>query len=362
LGFERVSLLVLAVLVVAAPRGGAAQPGGDGGDASASLELDAPPECATRKNLIARVGTRSHHIRFLAPAATASALRVVVAQSARGAVTGELTLVRPDGRRASRRLAAPTCAEIVDGLALIIAITLDPAHAITDPAVTAAGDADAPPASSSLPAAASASTPAAAPTPEPSPPAATAEPPPPEMVSTAAPAPTHRWAAVGAGGRLVVGPAPEVMPGIALHGMVAFDRPSLWSPAARLALARTAVGGLLQTGGTADFALDAGTMDACPFRLALPPLDLRACAAATLGRLTVQGTNTYSGRSAYRPFVAVGGSALAALGLGQRFEVGVRVAGAAPLIRDAFQFVPQVFYRVASVTLEVDLSLAMRFP
>jgi hypothetical protein len=90
--------------------------------------------------------------------------------------------------------------------------------------------------------------------------------------------------------------------------------------------------------------------------------EARACAAATAGRLTVQGSNTFSPRVRQRPFVTLGGSLLAALGLGRRFELVARLAAGAPLVRDAFQFSPEVFYRVASVTLEADLGLAMRFP
>lgn len=362
---------MFAGLVAAAPRPAAAQRGNDADGASASLEVAAAPECASRAGVMARVGTRSTRIKFVAPDAATSTLRVTVA-GPRGAVAGELTVVRPGGKHFVRRIVAPTCAEAADALALIIAITLDPTHTITEAAPTASST-DAGPGSGrgSAPAAsptrAAPTEPAAA-----SPSALRLPPPPPSLPAVVAkehaptelpPPPGRSWVAAGVGAHAITGPAPQVMPGIAVHVSAGIDRASIWSPAARLAVAHARVGGLVEAGGsTADFTLTGGTVDACPLALRVARFAARACAAAGAARLTAHGGNTYSPRSRQRPFVAVGASLIAALSLGRRLQIEARVAGAAPLIRDSYQFTPEVFYRVASVTLELDLGLSIRFP
>ena len=370
MGFERVTSLVLAGVVAAAPLPAAAQRGAaphasEADAASASLELQAAPECATRAGVIARVATRSPRIKFVAGAAATATLRVTVA-GPRGAVAGELAVARPAGKHFVRRIVAPTCAEAVDALALIIAITLDPAHAKAEPAPTTIdGGAGSTPPASTPP-----DSPARSAVPEPASPPPPLPPPPPfvpaaaaEETAAIAPAPRAKsWFAAGVAAHAIAGPAPRPMPGAAVHVSAGIDRGSIWSPAARLAFAHTRAGGLDQPGGTADFALDAATVDACPVSLEVASFAARACAAVTAARLTAQGGNTYSPRSRQRPFVAAGASLIAALGLGRRFQVDVRVAGGVPIIRDSFQFTPEVFYRVASVTLELDLGLSMRFP
>jgi len=48
--------------------------------------------------------------------------------------------------------------------------------------------------------------------------------------------------------------------------------------------------------------------------------------------------------------------------LGGVLEIRGRFGAGATLIRDAFLFTPEVFYRAASVTLVGDLGLGARFP
>lgn len=324
-------------------------------DASASLDLEAAADCATRTQLIARVATRSQNIQFVAPAAGVTALRVTIHAGARATVVGELGVSRPGGKRSLRRIVAPSCREAVDALALIVAITLDPAHAIADPAAVAAtGAMETTPVE-----------PPSGPSTDAAPPAPTPSPAGPEPSAAGEATPAGRaqsWLAAGAGARVMSGAAPRFMPGVAVHLAAGLNRASIWSPAARLSVAHVRVGGVSEPGGTADFTLDAGTLDACPLLFRVPRLEARACAAVTAGRLTAQGSNTFSPRVQGRPFVTLGGSLLAAVALSPRFELVARLAAGAPLVRDAFQFSPEVFYRVGSVTLEADLGLAIRFP
>lgn len=321
--------------------------------ATASLELEAARDCATRDALIARVSSRSQRIQFVAGSMTA--LRVTLSPTSHG-VNGELAITRANGKRFVRRIIARTCREVVDALALIIAITLDPAH--VQPEVELPGTEPVAPSD------AGASTP---PTPPEVPPAVAIKPPtePPAAAEAPESSPArepHGLLAAGIGGRVTSGPTPSIMLGIAAHVLAAWERRSIWSPAARLSFAHFAGGGVTRSDGIARFALDVASLDVCTLRGAIARLELRACATLLAGRLASEGSYTYSPRSASRPFAAAGGSLLTAIMLASRVELGARVAAAAPFARDAFQFTPEVFYRVASVTLELELGLAVRFP
>jgi hypothetical protein len=107
--------------------------------------------------------------------------------------------------------------------------------------------------------------------------------------------------------------------------------------------------------------LDLVGLDLCPLRLAVG-VEIRACAAGSLGRLTAQGSNAYDPRSVARPFATAGGTARLSLAFGSRVEARARLGAGATLWRDAFEFSPDVFHRVASVTLVGDVGIGVRFP
>jgi hypothetical protein len=134
------------------------------------------------------------------------------------------------------------------------------------------------------------------------------------------------------------------------------------SPALALTFAHLWSDPLAEGGGTAQFKLDWVGLDACPVRLALARIEMRACAAASFGRLAAEGSNTYDPRAVARPFATAGGAARLALLLPAHLEVRARFGAGATLWRDAFQFRPEVFHRTASVTLVGDVGIGVRFP
>jgi hypothetical protein len=166
----------------------------------------------------------------------------------------------------------------------------------------------------------------------------------------------------GADAELVFGAAPRVLPGFSLHALAALDRDGIWSPALVLRGTHAWTDGLVEPGGTASFALDAVTLDACALRLRLAPVEARACATGMVGRLAASGSNTYLPGSAARPYAAGGGALLAAADLGRFFVISGRFGAGASLIRDSFEFAPAVFHRTAAVTLAGSLGLGVRFP
>ncbi|HVT10547.1 MAG TPA: hypothetical protein VHO67_23970, partial [Polyangia bacterium] len=115
--------LLLGPLFVAA----AAAAAGSATDAGpvVRLEVDAPADCTTREELAARIAARSRRIELAPDAATT--VRVTVAPGPGGrAVAGALTIARPGAAPATRRITAASCDQATDGLALVIALALDP--------------------------------------------------------------------------------------------------------------------------------------------------------------------------------------------------------------------------------------------
>jgi hypothetical protein len=348
--------------------------------ASARLEVHALPDCTTREELVARVAARSRRIHFDddTPGPT---LRAIIAPGPRGAAVGELQISEPTGKISTRRISAPSCAEATDALALIIALTLDPTVAAAAPAAGPTPPAAAP----SRPTAET----RGAPTPPRAPPTAetpqhpgsqpsaeTSRPithalptrPPSDETSgvvVAVPEPpvaTRTRFGGGVAGEVVSGPAPSVLPGLSVYLMAALDRDALWSPAAIVRGTHAWTTGLLESGGTAAFTLDAVTLDACLLRLAGPVFEARACASALYGRLTAAGTETYSPATADRPYAAAGAALVFAAGLGRILELTGRIGGGASLVRDSFAFSPAVFHRTAAFTLTASLGIGVRFP
>ena len=117
---------------------------GDAGSSSATtparLEVRTVFGCTSRDALVARVEARSPRIRFVENE-EALAIRADFSAGSSGNVVGELILSGPGGKPSSRRILARSCAEAVDAVALIIAVTLDPisANAAGGPATSSVG-------------------------------------------------------------------------------------------------------------------------------------------------------------------------------------------------------------------------------
>jgi hypothetical protein len=309
------------------------------------LDVQAEPGCTSRSELVARVATRSARIQFVDDARFAA--QAVFTTPRPGEVVAELVLAADDGRPSRRRVVARSCAEATDAVALIIAITLDPtatrtpvADALKDDRVAADVEAVQPP---------PATKPAAQ-----------------VAVETAVPSSRNTSVArrrFGAylAGQTIFGPAPAVMPGIAIYAMAATERDGLWSPGILLGATHVGRGGLSEQGGTAAFTLDAASLDGCLLRARLSSIEARACASVLLGRLTASGTDTDAPASAARFFGAVGGTVVLTAGLGQIVELSARLGTGATLVRDAFAFTPTIFHRASGVTTSASLGIGARW-
>jgi hypothetical protein len=391
LGALRRGRLLLVFVTPLAAAFGAARAARAEGDpiASARLEVQALPDCTSREELMARVAARSRRIHFVDDESAGRSIRAVIGPGARpGAFVGMLVIATPDGKSATRRISAPSCAEATDALALIIALTLDPAAAVTAPAASSAAapvSSDGAPRAGSSPDGQAARPRAAGVNPESAPgasasgdtrsvaasrrpdAAAPAETPAPSDADltargTAKAPPARARFSGGAAAQVVLGPAPGPLPGFTLYAMAALDRDALWSPALILAATHVWSNELVEPGGTAAFTLDALSLDACAWRLRLSVLDARLCASGLVGQLGSSGSDTYSPRSATRPFAAAGGGAFLTAALGRVLEISGRFGVDASLIRDSFEFTPEVFHRTAPLTVAASLGLGLRLP
>lgn len=358
---------------------GAAGAAPDAAMTRARLEVLAAPDCMTRADLEARVEARSPRIRFVDNAALSA--QVTLDATRPGNVIAELVLATSDGKRSPRRVVARSCAEATDAVALIIAVTLDPLL-VRKPAPgivgdrSLAGDALAAPRAPRTEAAAGTSA-AAEPEPAPGPqatarpaeqPAAArqrATPPAVELPAPSGPGPsvtTRRRFGVYVAGQTVFGPAPTVMPGVAIYVLAALDRAGPWSPAILVGATYVWRADLSEPGGKASFALDAASLDVCPLRLRLSLLEARACGSALVGLATASGADTDETASATRPFALAGGAVLVTAALGTVVELHARLGTGATLIRDAYEFNQLIFYHAGRVTTSASLGIGARWP
>lgn len=268
-----------------------------------ALDYDAPAGCPDRAAYLARLAVHGRGALADAPDR-----RFLVHIDARdGQFAGTVT-VRADGET-RRDLAAADCAALVDALALVTALALDPR-------------ADAP-----------------------------APPPPPTRSS--------RAFALGAAVAGALGVGPDPVPSIAGFGEVALrDRVRL-----RLGV-RWGRRATTVADARATFSSARVHLDACPRVLAVArgALDLGACAGLQLGVLAARGAQIADATSAVRPWLAPAGLARARWRAGRWFAE-LEVAVAVPLVRDRFYFAPDVtVHRAPAVVGEAALGAGVTIP
>jgi hypothetical protein len=340
------------------------------------LEVHAPPACTSKRDLAARIAARSPHIEVVEDSPLSAS--VAVASLHVGSVVADLVLRSPGADQTPRRVVARSCAEVADGAALIIAVTLDPS--LRRSPATGTGEeratakdtkASARSGSAAAPPAAAAKEPSAVPASRPEQrlerPPATTQSAAPGVPSTVKPgdAPavaTKRELGATLAGQTVFGAAPSVMPGLALYATAALERDGPWSPALLLGATHVWRSDIAESGGAASFTLDAASLDACPLRLRVSSLVVRPCASALFGRLASHGSNT--GReqpgSAARPFGAAG--AVLTASVGSPLVVSARLGVGITLLRDSYELATNVFYRAAPLMISVSLGIGLGRP
>lgn len=338
---------------------------------SAHLEVDADPRCTSQADVIARVRARSPRMHFVAERGrSALTIRVHAGVAAGGGVAAAVTLAAAGTQPATRNVQARSCTEAADAVALIIAVTLDPASVDTRGEASTADGRSVPKASASPARREGEDTSRAGPATT-SPPRTSVELRP--LGSTrkgdtlsvddsGADSPNR----LSFGGQIAaesfIGAAPGLMPGVAFFAIARLERPSVWSPALVLGAHHAWRSGLEERGGTASFTLDAATLDVCPLRLRLGVIEAGPCASTLLGRFTAEATDTVNPAApSARLFGVVGGAMLVSWRLVGVLEASGRLAVGANLVRDSFEFNPATFHTVPAVSAAANLGIGVRW-
>jgi hypothetical protein len=303
------------------------------------LQYQASAACPSAADFQRAVQRRSARLQFVAEGSHERTLAIAL-RAGDTAVVGELRLLEADGSVRQRNVRFSNCAEAVEGLALIAAVSLDPQSLLE-----------------------------AAPQ-EPAPP-----PRPPPVAQTAKPdAPRHHQPPL-------VAPRPKRLPALrtragaefeaylhvtpeaALGGKAYFDltfRPDAQlAPLLRAALSHAERRGIREGSGATSFALTLGTISLCPWRFGSARLELRPCAWATFGALRSWSSKTMNPRTDTREYWAGGVSALAFVKLGETTEITLDSELGAPLRRDRFVFEGSQFWKTPP--LYVCTGLGLRF-
>lgn len=312
------------------------------------LDVHAPQECTSQADLTARILARLRRATF-ADDAAALGVRARFTALPSGNIVAELTLTKPGAKPSSRRLVARSCAQAADAAALIVAVTLDPTAISEEPAAIEEAPANGEVSAERQPRR----------EPPPSGPPATALEPGEPAADSASPAQPRIGAQVA--GQVLGGVAPQLMPSAAVYVIAGFDRETLWSPAVMLGATHGFGASVKATGGTANFWLDALSLDACALRIRFRALETRACASALLGRLSANGTDTANAAGVVRrPFASAGPAAMWVLQIDPIIELAARATVGVNLIRDSFEFAPLVFHTVPRLSFAASIGIGIR--
>lgn len=292
----------------------------------------APAECPDQHAFVAQVLARTPLARPAREGEPARMFTVTIHRRGQR-VIGDLTVQEATGESSARTVAAKNCDDVVGALALVAALTIDPA----------ASTAPLPPAPAPAPAPATTTAQPAEPPAQPPRPPDIEPPAPPVSAPPRQPQPTAiaPWSAsAGLMGGVTGGVSPGLMPTARLFASLASLASGAWAPAATLSVAGGA--SRVSAGPTeVGFTWVAGRLDACP--VAWRPasrLALRPCAMLEGGVLRAspddsRGLASHQARSV--GWLSAGALASAELRLG---ALVLRVEGGAyaPIPRYTFVF------------------------
>lgn len=358
------------------------------------LAYEGPASCGGLEELWTKIRARTPRAR-LAKTHEAGRSFVVRIEVQAHALRGRLTILASGSPPAAREIEAAGCAQVLDGLSLIIALALDPtdrsaetpqppstadvSHGDSDRSARPAADSDrARPAADSDRSARSAadsvhatgsSTAAMGPT------ANTEVTRPRKKVAAqergTAPAQfedplpsndgtTVWWAALAAYG--VSGLGPEWLMGGRAGAEIASTADTYWAPALRLSAGYAGHSGLPTQGATANFAYGFVNLEGCLLRGLLGPVGVRACLAGDLGVEWAWGSDTAMPRSQTRFWADLGPEARVEWAPTRRLRLELGCAALFPLRQDRFLVGPNEIHRVPPVGVAVLLGLSARIP
>jgi len=339
----RLAFIALAFAGVFLEPSASAQSVPDGVDDSTQVQLDfdVPSQCADRTQFVERVHARSERIQF----ASAATQQLVISVQGEGANwAGRVSFMEPAQEPVSRQISARSCEEVVDGLALVTVMVLDPE------AMQRATTQE--PSPQALPTARAAS-----------PPPGNVPPPKPKPVAfTESDVPGHVRYGMDALFAGLIGPAPNALFGVGVSIHASWVKPrSLFWPKLRLTYSHSTQSGYSARAGTASFTLDNLTLGVCPLALSWASWGLRPCVAGSYGRLTAAGTRTFVPVTEHLTWAELDAQAEITWSPGHNIEIFVAPGAGLGLKRYSFSFLPYAFYQEPRVMLSCSVGVGLQF-
>jgi len=300
------------------------------GSEAVRFRYEAPEPCPSIDAFQSAVMNRTSRARTAQPQERAREFDVVLAR--RDAHwQGRLTIHEQSGAASERTVEGDSCQEVMDAVALVTALAIDP-RARTVPA--AEPIASAAPAGSSPPS--SATRPDAAPAPRQPPPS------PPAAHDSVPIRPAPSWGA-GFGVQLATtwGPAPDPVWTVPLFLQVSRGDPSPGQSSLRLTLSYGRSPSVSSQEGSGRFVWTTGRLDVCVLAARpAPQIRLLPCAMLDVGALQGQGADVDHPQRHTRPWVSTGLGARAAATIAGPMFLEIQGMLGFPLVRDRFYLEP----------------------
>lgn len=304
--------------------------------------------CGDQAAFLRRVRVRTSKFNLVPKRPGVRHFEIVLSES-ESLLSARLSISDDTGPAQSREVENGTCAELVDAMALMTALAIDPsAPALpleespssepeTEPLVTAPLKAETAVKQEEKP----------------------EEPRPKEP----GPAPQERASAwrmsAGLHGVLTLGVTRPPLFGGALDVGIGRQDKSWFNPEVRVL-------GLFQgspvaenSAGGAKFRLIGAGLEACPAKWGFGTVDVRPCAQGTLASLRGKGVSVENARSESKPFASLGLGLRGALHLHQRLTLDARLGGQFPLRRDRFLVAEEEISRSSVLTGQATLGLSL---
>lgn len=254
---------------------------------------------------------------------------------------GTLVITMPDGTASTREIVGPDCVSVARGLAVIVALAIDPQAQIGEPGLL-----ESDPASPPDPTIQPTAPPAPA---TPSPPASSPRPPPPRAKAEAAKPPAARprerlHFTFAVEGRMeltsavTTGVLPVVGAALELRAHLGGTLPSWLSPSLALGVRQSLPKEISAGPGASEFTWTAATIRLCPVRFATlaARFEVTPCAELDVGVLQANARGLLNARTTSTPWFDRGVSVRASYRLSSSWAVGAGVLVTAPATRDRF--------------------------
>lgn len=310
-------VLGLSVSWVASPALGATVP------EAVQLDFRARGPCGDSQRYVAGVERRTPRVNWRSRADTR--VQVELSSGATPPYAGRVVISRPGQPSVQRDIEADRCAELLDALALVTALTLDPPVA-PQRSTTAATE------------------PAQPPTP-----------------SDPSGGWTWRDGAIGAAGSLLFGAAPGALPGLGVLAQLAWERRSAgWrhTPVLELSGAYHARSGFEARYGRATFSALSARAALCPLAWGTSRSLLGACWFGESGRIEAAGRATRQPSTRRHPWYVVGASLLMQWDPAENWRVFGRGYLGATLYRTTYHFEPEQFHETPPWAAAASVGLA----